>query len=170
METSSLNHRDVLCNLAVLHNWKVGAELGCGSGLLTARLLAIPTIKHLIGVDLCQREDRAAKLSALVEQYGERFKLLEMSTFDAAEHVADSSLDFVFIDAGHSYEAAKSDIERWPPKVKPKGWFGGHDYHEKFPGVIKAVHETFGDAVTLYDGFIVRRLHLGKAGYPLDLP
>jgi len=58
--------------------------------------------------------------------------------------VEDHSLDLVFIDADHHYEAVKADIEAWEPKIKPKGWIGGHDYSENDPGVIAAVDERYG--------------------------
>jgi hypothetical protein len=40
----------------------------------------------------------------------------------------DSSLDFIYIDANHSYDFVKEDLELWYPKVKPGGWVMGHDY------------------------------------------
>lgn len=52
--------------------------------------------------------------------------------------------DFVFIDADHSYEGCKRDIEHWKLRVKSGGWLCGHDYENKdFPkfGVTDAVNE-----------------------------
>lgn len=46
----------------------------------------------------------------------------------------------VFIDADHTYEACKEDIEAWWPHVAPGGVLIGHDYHS-FPGVKKAADE-----------------------------
>jgi predicted O-methyltransferase YrrM len=60
----------------------------------------------------------------------------------------DASQDFVFIDAEHTYEEVKKDIEAWWPKVKPGGAMAGHDWSAAFPGVAKAVNEfacTLGD-------------------------
>jgi len=56
-----------------------------------------------------------------------------------AEQYADSSLDFVFIDADHEYESVLRDLRAWYPKVKPGGTLAGHDYHESGPK--KAVDE-----------------------------
>ena len=58
----------------------------------------------------------------------------------AAALYADASLDFVFIDAGHTYENASADIKAWLPKVKPGGFIAGHDYGSA-PGVNRAVNE-----------------------------
>lgn len=41
---------------------------------------------------------------------------------------ADNSLDFVWIDALHTYDGVFKDINGWLPKVKSGGWIGGHDY------------------------------------------
>lgn len=74
-----------------------------------------------------------------------RRRVVRRRSVEAAELVDDRSIDVVFIDADHSYEAALSDIKAWAPKVRPGGWIGGHDY--KHPregrgyGVQRAVDE-----------------------------
>jgi hypothetical protein len=55
---------------------------------------------------------------------------IKKGSIEAAALYADRSLDFVFIDADHSYEAIKADVEAWLPKVKLNGYIGGHDYTE----------------------------------------
>jgi hypothetical protein len=50
--------------------------------------------------------------------------------------------DMVFIDAGHTYEEVKSDIEVWQPVANKV--ICGHDYCDAWPGVVKAVDEAFG--------------------------
>ena len=49
----------------------------------------------------------------------------------------------VFIDADHSYEGVKEDIDWALSRGVPI--ICGHDYSEAFPGVIKAVNEAFAD-------------------------
>ena len=56
----------------------------------------------------------------------------------------DNDYDFVYIDANHTYENVKIDIELYLPKLKKGGIIAGHDYHEVWPGVMKAVDETVG--------------------------
>lgn len=57
-----------------------------------------------------------------------RYQLHRTCSTHAAAQVPDRSLDFVFIDSDHSYEAVRADLESWLPKVKPGGFIGGHDY------------------------------------------
>jgi GT2 family glycosyltransferase/predicted O-methyltransferase YrrM len=55
----------------------------------------------------------------------------------------DNSIDLVFIDADHSYEAVKNDITLWWNKLKVGGIMAGHDYFWSADGVKKAVDEFF---------------------------
>ena len=60
----------------------------------------------------------------------------------ASSDYADRSLDFVFIDAGHTYENVKEDITSWFPKIKVGGFIAGHDYYiDYWPEVVRAVDE-----------------------------
>jgi len=59
-----------------------------------------------------------------------------LTTEIAKEYEADY-FDLVYIDADHSYEGCKKDLEAWYPKVKR--FFTGDDYNK--PGVKKAVDE-----------------------------
>jgi predicted O-methyltransferase YrrM len=56
----------------------------------------------------------------------------------------DGSLDFVFIDADHSYKATKELILAYLPKMAVGGTIAGHDFSSEWPGVMKAVNEIFG--------------------------
>ena len=82
-----------------------------------------------------------------LNQYGDRSKILQMTSEKAVKLFQDNSLDFVYLDANHKYEAIKQDIELWYPKVKEGGIFAGHDYiedgqhSEGMFGVKKAVNE-----------------------------
>lgn len=65
---------------------------------------------------------------------------------EAAAQVPD--VDMVFLDGDHEYEGVKADIEAWLPKCRKL--LCGHDYgHPDFPGVAEAVHEAFGERMTL---------------------
>jgi predicted O-methyltransferase YrrM len=68
---------------------------------------------------------------------------IKLESIAASKNYPDQSLDFVFIDANHSYEAVKDDIQSWYPKVKTGGYIGGHDYSYFWKGVVTAVNEIF---------------------------
>ena len=67
---------------------------------------------------------------------------LKKKSCEAVKEFEDESIDIVFIDANHQYEAIRQDVELWYPKVKVGGIFSGHDYSPKWNrGVKKAVDE-----------------------------
>ena len=83
----------------------------------------------------------------------------------------DDSLDFIFVDAAHTYLGVKNDIEESLPKLKKGGIMVGHDcecYYDELPsdsmnhnidiekgyhvGVIKALHELWGNEFNIVPG------------------
>jgi len=71
-------------------------------------------------------------------------KTMKMTSLEAVKSFGDESVGFIFIDADHSYEAVKADIQAWLPKLKKGCIMCGHDYSVKKYGVQKAVNEIFG--------------------------
>lgn len=57
------------------------------------------------------------------------------------------SIDMLWIDGDHSYEAVASDISHFAPLVRDGGLICGHDYCVWHPDVVKAVDEAFGKRV-----------------------
>jgi hypothetical protein len=54
--------------------------------------------------------------------------LVRKFSADAAKDVADGSLDFVYLDGNHVYDAVVEDLTLWSPKVRAGGIIAGHDY------------------------------------------
>ncbi len=52
------------------------------------------------------------------------------------------TIDFVFIDGDHSYEACTADIEAWTPFVKRGGVIAFHDFGSRADGVTRAIFEA----------------------------
>jgi len=153
----------------------VGAEIGVFGGDLSQRLLRRADL-DLYMVDswtsvhkpqYAESEDFHATLTQeQQDQYyeitraatafaGPRAKIIRKDSVEAAKDIPDRSLDFVFIDADHSYEGCLADIKAWLPKVKFGGYICGHDYENSdFPkfGVKRAVDETF-DRIELGENF-----------------
>jgi predicted O-methyltransferase YrrM len=84
-----------------------------------------------------------------VSKYNFIYHIKELSTI-AADQFDDESLDLVYVDALHTYEALKADLKAWLPKVKKGGFISGHDYRSRFKGVIKAVNEVIGTPDQVY--------------------
>ncbi len=140
------------------------AEVGVrGGDHLQSLLRSEP--EELFAVDLWEDDGvlghNDAKFSqAQIEQcYG---KVLELAakfpcirvrkgrSIDVAREFADKSLDFVYIDADHSFAGVANDIGGWWPKTRAGGVLAGHDYvlrknaHGMEFGVVQAVHEFLG--------------------------
>jgi len=135
--------------------FKLGAELGVRWGQ-TSRYLLENTDLNMIGVDLMMVQRDKTKpgqetyehwpwstyneqVNCIIAQFPDRFKMMYMDTSEAAALVENKSLDFVFIDADHSYEGVLTDIKNWIPKVK--GLVTGHDIDRDC--VKQAVTESF---------------------------
>jgi uncharacterized Rossmann fold enzyme len=156
-----------------LHEWlkdtpnPIGAEIGVFAGELSRKLLKREDLRlYLVdswaahhSEDYAKSGDFHASLNeAQQERYfrmthhmvyfaADRAKIIRKDSREAAKDIPDGSLDFVFIDADHTYEGCKGDIEAWLPKVKKGGFISGHDYENtEYPawGVKQAVDERFG--------------------------
>ncbi len=80
------------------------------------------------------------------KDYPGRCEVLLETSDVACEQIVDDSLDFVFLDAEHTYPEVKRDCQKWVSKVRPGGLFAGHDYPggPGFEGQVKqAVDEWF---------------------------
>ena len=72
--------------------------------------------------------------------------IFRMESVQAAEQFKNGFFDMIFIDADHSYEAVRSDIFAWMPKIKKGGIISGHDYNKAYRTTVgKAVKEIFGE-------------------------
>jgi hypothetical protein len=79
----------------------------------------------------------------------ERLNVCRCKSTDAAQFIG--SCWGVMIDANHNYEHVMQDVALWRPHMLPGGILAGDDYSENFPGVQRAVRESFG-----LSGFEVR--------------
>lgn len=142
----------------------IGAEIGVFTGDLSSRLLKNGVELYMVDSWTTSEEeseytksgDFHAKLKQreqdkyfehtlrIVEPFGDKAKIIRKSSIEAAKDIEDKTLDFVFIDADHSYDGCKADILAWLPKIKDGGLLSGHDYKNiYYPcfGVEKAVDE-----------------------------
>jgi predicted O-methyltransferase YrrM len=136
------------------NNFSTGVEVGAATGITTAFLLKhCPSLQSLTVVDLWEpvkgshawdREDMESLFRSKFE--GERkLTILKGISWEMADHIADGTLDFAFVDASHDYDSVIKDIKAWYPKVRNGGMLCGHDLH--FPDVSQATEDVFGGRV-----------------------
>lgn len=158
---NSLQNRN---DLALLFKG-VGVEVGVERGHYSKEI--VKTATKLYCVDAWEaykgyREHVSQdKLDSFFLETQERLKghnveFIRKYSLDAVNDFQDESLDFVYIDANHSYENVKKDIEAWSKKVKKGGIVAGHDYikrkgQDHLFGVVPAVNEL-NEEITIWRG------------------
>jgi len=149
-------------NLIRANGYTRGVELGVYKGETFKYLLANLPGLFLTGVDRfdtrhyhATREGRPPKsfdldyerrqIQSWIDQHAPaRGRLIVRDTVLASEYFGDQTLDFIFVDADHRYEAVCADLDAWIGKVRPGGSVYGHDWNEiEFPGVVNAVLQKF---------------------------
>ena len=133
--------------------FKKGAEIGASFGYYSEILCKnIPGLE-LLAVDNWNNGMNSAreKINNVSGEETTRKRLsaynatvIKKDSLEAVKDISDEALDFVFIDAEHSYKAVKEDIEAWDKKVRKGGIVSGHDYYifkSGNKGVIDAVNE-----------------------------
>jgi hypothetical protein len=63
----------------------------------------------------------------LSNNYG-LFDIIKDTSVNAANQFKNNSIDYIMIDAGHTYEDVTTDLKTWYKKVKPGGIISGDDY------------------------------------------
>ena len=86
---------------------------------------------HVYGVDAWARPNGALMRQKAQKRMGvyPHYIIIDDWSVSAAKQFTDRSLDFVYIDADHSYESCLADINAWHPKIRVGGILSGHDYH-----------------------------------------
>lgn len=156
MNTKIPDNGFVLNEIIKAKNFSIGAELGVRRGELSSSLLYHNPSLKMICVDLWDNHESFNESHphdinfnsylTNIEGMESRVLTLKKLTTEASKEIKDDSLDFIFLDATHTYSALRADILAWVPKVKKGGLISGHDYHPAFDngGIIKIVKETFG--------------------------
>ena len=166
------------------------ADVGCWTGMSTVTFALASSQSHVSAIDWFKGSESTPLATAASDntvkdvlkanlRYFDvmnRVNILEDHSKEAASKFVDNSFDIVFIDADHRYLNVLADLEAWWPKVKPGGFFCGHDcefildpkskswdffastednpwngedFIQFHPGVIRAVAEKFPKAKKL---------------------
>jgi hypothetical protein len=158
------------------NNFKTVAEVGIGYGTHAKYLLKTTNVEKLILVDPTKYYPNDGFATDIMNQeaetpgnnFNELYDLInkELSPWNhrytwfrkesltiTEDEVPDNSLDCVFVDGDHSYEAVVKDLPFWWKKVRSGGQLLGDDYW--MPEVSKAVHE-FADSHNLQVKFLYK--------------
>jgi predicted O-methyltransferase YrrM len=95
--------------------------------------------------------------NTIISNNYDSFDIIKDTSKNASNNFKNSSIDFLMIDADHSYESVTNDIKTWFNKVKPGGYIAGDDYGV-FDSVTKAVDDYFyGQVEKEFRSFIKRK-------------
>lgn len=128
----------------ILHEYGLvngfGVEVGVKCGDFSTQLLKSWNCQKLFLVDMWEGYDEYDEMHDHMSNYekcvnnmasfpSNKYQILKMASVDASTHFPDNSLDFVYLDANHSYDGVKNDLHAWYPKIKKGGILAGDDYH-----------------------------------------
>jgi hypothetical protein len=166
-------NRDRFPAILTMHGYQVGAEIGVQAGEFSRQILdGWPGKLYMI--DCWRHQDEAVyhdvanvpdELQAAAYQqaqkvaaaYWERAVVIREFSQSATRLFKDGSLDFVYLDGNHSYQATLADLTAWWPKIRNGGLMSGHDFKdEESHGcsfhVKPAVEKFFGDILVQVAG------------------
>jgi len=177
----SINARDQLPVLLKILNLNgKGVEVGVWQGKFSEQILSESALTELYSIDpwrefgrneyvdisnvAQQAQDKNYQITQeRLSPFKERSKVLRKTSAEAVKLFADNELDFVYIDAQHSYVECKNDIEMWWPKVKNHGILAGHDY---LNGIFPEGHFGVKQAVDKFVQENNLKLHVTQENWP----
>jgi hypothetical protein len=140
------------------NNFKVCVEIGIGYGLHAKEILENTNVDKLYLVDpMCYYpndgfvddvikfggfEKLVTNIKTNLNDHADRYTWYRCPSLSITnEQIPDGSIDAVFIDGDHSYEAVSKDLAFWWKKLRNGGWLLGDDYKSCFPSTTKAVDD-----------------------------
>jgi hypothetical protein len=164
------------------NNFKKCVEVGIGYGLHAKEILDNTAVEQLYLVDpMCYYENDS--FADTIMQYGgfekhiknvlthlrpyeNRYTWFRCPSLDITnEQIPDNSIDAIFIDGDHSYDAVSKDLPFWWNKLKIGGWLLGDDYASSHIGTTKAIDE-FAQKNNLELEFLTKS-NSSIRGYPI---
>ena len=142
----SMKRWDFLIDQIQQNNYKVGVEVGVQSGQTFKKIIQQCPDVTLYGVDVWVADknvrlenrdleghdyhENFGKLQSWINEEEDRAKravMIRSYSDGCLDQFVDESLDFIFIDADHSYECVRKDTLNWSKKVREGGLVVGHD-------------------------------------------
>ena len=162
-------NRNELILMFIENNYRVGAEIGVWKGYFSRQLCKrVPGLK-LYCIDLwepfsCDFFPKSLSKSSASEnkkwyfafeskEWQDSFYrsacwrlskynaiIIRKASMEAVKDFPEGSLDFIYIDANHSYDFVMQDLIEWSKRVRIGGIISGHDYDPDW-GVKQAVDD-----------------------------
>lgn len=130
--------RDNLPGLFNELGYKTGAEIGVLDGEFSEQLCQANSKLKLYGVDPWEQigdfhdydQGRLDRAYATTKQRLSKYscEIIKKTSMDAIKDFENGSLDFVYLDADHSFQNVVNDVCEWIKKVKLGGIISGHDF------------------------------------------
>jgi len=123
--------RNDLASLLHELDFRSGVEIGVQRGIFSEIICQRNPQMRVYGVDAWARPNAAHMRQKAQKRMGvyPQYSIIDGWSVTAAKQFTNQSLDFVYIDADHSYESCLADINAWHPKIRFGGILSGHDYH-----------------------------------------
>ncbi len=139
---------------------EIGAYLG-RSTCFIAEAIKKKNVK-LISIDTFENQAMTEGLKETFKEYFQNIyeyrsmiNIIRGFSYDVVKDWEHLKIDLLWIDADHSYEGCKKDIEDWLPLVKKNSYIVFHDYHKgSNNNVAKAVDEKIREEKLLKEKLI----------------
>ena len=146
-ESGHLNHTDMVyvCAIAKALNARRIFEIGTYRGQTTCALAQVCPEAEVFTLNLPPEADPryAPFLGWYIRKspFRDRIHQLFSNSFSFDTTPYRKSMDLVFIDGDHSYDAVKNDTQKALELLRPGGILLWHDFAGKCPGVVRWVEE-----------------------------
>ena len=157
-----MNHRNTIMLDIVLDQFPAAGtwvELGSWTGRSTAYCVVELINRQKLGSFYCvdtwqggaehqdhefvTKQSLRDRFNTNLEPIAGQYTPVESVSWEAAQSFADESVDFCYVDAGHTYSDVTNDLTAWYPKIRPGCYFAGDDYTKGWPEVQRAVWDFF---------------------------
>lgn len=141
-----------------------GVEIGTNLGASAEMWVKNAPMLHLTCVDPYTVYDSRNSQERQDDAYSEaveRLKpynadIIRAASLDVVGSFKDGSIDFLYIDGDHKFDAVMQDLIRWAPKVRDGGLIALHDYCVLWRGGVMKAIEAYTSAHHIDPWYVTR--------------